>query len=255
MLSIDIILSIIASLFAGAIDSIVGGGGLILVPSLFALFPAAQPATLFGTNKIASVSGTAIAAFQYSRRININWYALIPGAILAWLGSTIGAWTVTHIDGTSFRKALPFILLGIFAYTLKKKDFGTIESSQINSRREKIFIGLIASCIGFYDGFFGPGTGSFFIFLLVKFLGYDFLRASATSKILNTATNLSAIILFASKGHVWWTLGMIMAVSNIVGSLIGSRIAIKYGANFVRKFFIFMVGALIISNTYKIYFS
>ena len=104
--------------------------------------------------------------------------------------------------------------------------------------------------IGWYDGFFGPGTGSFFIFLFVRLLGYDFLNASASAKLLNVATNLAAIALFAMKGHVWWKIGLVMAVANVAGSLIGTRLALKHGAGFVRGVFIVVVGALILKTGY-----
>ena len=107
---------------------------------------------------------------------------------------------------------------------------------------------LIGAVIGWYDGFFGPGTGSFFIFLFVRFLGYDFLNASASAKLLNVATNIAAITLFALKGHVWWHLGLMMAIANMAGSLIGSHLALKHGTGFVRWVFVVVVSLLIIKT-------
>ena len=116
--------------------------------------------------------------------------------------------------------------------------------------RETALACAIGAVIGWYDGFFGPGTGSFFIFLFVRLLGYDFLNASASAKLLNVATNLAAIALFAMKGHVWWQIGLVMAVANVAGSLIGTRLALKHGAGFVRGVFIVVVGALILKTGY-----
>ena len=111
-------------------------------------------------------------------------------------------------------------------------------------------ITLIGATIGFYDGFFGPGTGSFFVFLLVRVLGYDFLNASASAKLLNLATNFSALCLFASKGHIWWHFVAPLAISNVIGSLLGTYLALKHGAGFVRGIFIVVVSALILKTGY-----
>lgn len=244
----ELILAFLASLSAGTIDSIAGGGGLILVPALFALFPNTAPATLFGTNKLAAVSGTAMAAWRYCRHISLDWRVMLPAALLSWGGSATGAWVITHVNGNDFRKALPFILIAVFIYTLTQKHFGLTRSKYLPLSKEISYAGFIALAVGFYDGFFGPGTGSFFVFLFVRFLGYDFLMGSAAAKILNTTSNLSAIFLFAWHQDVWWGLGALMAVANMSGSFIGTRLAVKHGAGFVRKFFILVVGALILSN-------
>ena len=244
----ETILILLASGFAGMVDAIVGGGGLILVPALFATFPAAPPATLLGTNKCASVWGTAFATLKYSRRVDMRWRALLPAAVCALAGSFIGAWTVTQIDPAFLRKALPFILLAVLLYTLAKKDLGRAHQPHQNKNRERLIACVIGALIGWYDGFFGPGTGSFFIFLLVRFLGYDFLHASASAKLLNVATNIAAIVLFAMKGHIWWQIGLMMAAANVAGSLIGSHLALKHGAGFVRWAFVIVVSALIIKT-------
>ena len=246
----ELVLISLASLLAGGIDSIVGGGGLILVPALFAVYPTTAPATLFGTNKSASVWGTSIATVQYSRRVQMRWAVLGPAAGAALVGSFIGAWVVTLIDPTFLRRLLPFILLAVLLYTLAKKDLGRTHAPRHAQGRETLLACAIGAVIGWYDGFFGPGTGSFFIFLFVRLLGYDFLNASASAKLLNVATNLAAIALFAMKGHVWWKIGLVMAVANVAGSLIGTRLALKHGAGFVRGVFIVVVGALILKTGY-----
>lgn len=240
----------LASLLAGLVDSIVGGGGLILVPALFATYPTAAPATLFGTNKSASVWGTSIATLQYSRRVQMRWPVMLPAALAALVGSFFGAWVVTLIDPGFLRKLLPFILLAVLLYTLGKKELGRTHAPHLDARRETLLACAIGLVIGWYDGFFGPGTGSFFIFLFVRLLGYDFLNASASAKLLNVATNIAAIALFATKGHVWWHIGLVMAVANVAGSLIGTRLALKHGAGFVRGVFILVVSALILKTGY-----
>ena len=246
----ELVIVSLASLLAGLVDSIVGGGGLILVPALFAVYPGAAPATLFGTNKSASVWGTSIATLQYSRRVQLRWPVLLPAAGAALLGGFVGAWHVTLVNPAFLRKLLPFILLAVLLYTLAKKDLGSTHVPRHDRRRETLLACAIGLIIGWYDGFFGPGTGSFFIFLFVRLLGYDFLNASASAKLLNVATNLAALALFAAKGHIWWHIGLVMAVANVAGSLIGTRLALKHGAGFVRGVFIVVVGALILKTGY-----
>jgi len=239
-----------ASLLAGFVDSIVGGGGLILVPALFAVFPGAAPATLLGTNKSASVWGTAAATAQFGRRVSMRWQALLPAAGLAFAGSLAGAWAVTLVSGVFLRQLLPFILLALLLYTLARKDLGRHHTPHLSQRAEVWATCAIGFMLGVYDGFFGPGTGSFFVFLFVRWLGYDFLHASASAKLLNTMTNLGALLLFGLKGHVWWHYGLAMALANVAGSLIGVRVALRYGTGFVRRVFILVVGALILKTAY-----
>jgi uncharacterized membrane protein YfcA len=246
----ELLIVSLASLLAGLVDAIVGGGGLILLPVLFATFPGAAPATLFGTNKSASIWGTAIATVQYSRKVVLPWRSLLPAAGAGLLGSLVGAWAVTQVDPSLFRKALPFMLALLLIYTLARKDMGQSHAPRFAGKQEAWIAAGIGLVIGFYDGFFGPGTGSFLVFAYVRLLGYDFLNASASAKLINVATNFSALVLFALQGHVWWHLALAMAVSNIVGSLIGTRLALKHGSGFVRQVFILVVLALICKTAY-----
>lgn len=240
----------LASLLAGFIDSIVGGGGLVLVPALFAVFPTAHPATLFGTNKGASIWGTGIATLQYSRKVNMPWHALVPAAVAGFAASLGGAWLVTVVSPEFLRKVLPAVLLMVLLYTLAKKELGRHHTPRFTGATEIAIACAIGAVVGFYDGFFGPGTGSFFVFFFVRLLGYDFLHASASAKLINTATNLSALILFTLKGHVWWHFAVVMAVANVVGSIGGTHLAMKYGTGFVRTVFIGVVTALILKTGY-----
>ena len=246
----ELVFVCLASLLAGLIDSIVGGGGLVLVPALFAAFPGAAPATLLGTNKSASVWGTSMAAVQYGRRVRLQWAVVLPAALAAFAGAFAGAWAVTLVDPGFLRRLLPAVLLGVLAYTLARKDLGQVHAPRHGPGQSTAIACAIGALVGGYDGFFGPGAGSFFIFLLVRLLGYDFLNASACAKLLNVSTNLAALILFGSKGHVWWQLGLAMAAANVVGSLIGARLALRHGAGFVRGAFILVVSALILKTGY-----
>jgi uncharacterized protein len=243
----------VASGLAGFVDSIVGGGGLILVPALFATFPGAHPATLFGVNKSASIWGTAAATWQYARRVEMRWQALLPAALLAFAGSMAGAWTVTVISPEFLRRVLPGVLLLVLIYTLARKELGRHHAPRFHGARETAAACLLGATIGFYDGFFGPGTGSFFVFLFVRWLGYDFLNASASAKLLNTTSNLAALLLFAWKGHVWWHYAVAMALANVAGSVLGTRLALRHGAGFVRGVFLLVVSALILKTGWDAY--
>jgi len=244
----DLLIVSLASLFAGFVDSIVGGGGLILVPALFAVFPTTHPATLFGVNKSASVWGTTAAAVQFARRVEMPWHALLPAAALAFGGSMAGAWAVTVISPDFLRRALPLVLLVVLLYTLARKDLGRTHAPRFDRRGERAAAAVLGLVIGFYDGFFGPGTGSFLVFLFVRWLGYDFLHASASAKLLNVSSNAAALMLFAWKGHVWWHYAVVLAVANVIGSLLGTRLALKHGSGFVRGAFILVVSALIVKT-------
>jgi uncharacterized membrane protein YfcA len=250
MPAMELIFVTCASLLAGFVDSIVGGGGLVLVPALFAAFPTTHPATLLGINKGASVCGTAVATFQYARRVDMRWAVLLPAALVGFGGSMGGAWLVTEISPDFLRKLLPVVLFAVLAYTLAKKELGRHHTPRFAGRAETLAACGIGLVVGFYDGFFGPGTGSFLVFLFVRWLGYDFLNASASAKLLNAATNFAALLLFAYKGHVWWHFVLSLAIANVVGSLLGTHMALKHGAGFVRGVFIFVVSALILKTSY-----
>lgn len=235
----------IAAFFAGLVDAVVGGGGLIQIPTLFAAFPAAMPATLFGTNKLASIVGTASAAVQYGRRVAIPWRVALPGALAALVGSWFGARAVAYLS-PEILKPLVFVLLVLVAvYTFVRKDFGVGEDRGQQRPRAVAMVVAIGGVVGFYDGFFGPGTGSFLIFLLIKFLQMDFLRASVTAKILNVATNLAAIAFFAFNVDLLWRVAAVMASCNLAGAVVGSRLALRHGVTFVRKMFLVVVCILI----------
>lgn len=249
----DLIGISLAAFAAGLMDAIVGGGGLILLPALFAAFPAIAPPTLLGTNKCAAIWGTLFSGLRFARRVPLRWAALLPGIIMALGGALIGAWAATWLEAGLMRKALPVLLTVVLIYTLSHKQLGARHAPIEHPVRERLLTGAIGLGIGFYDGLFGPGTGSFFIFLLVRLLGYDFLHAAASAKLLNVATNFAALALFALQGHVMWKIGLVMAVANILGSLIGTSLALKHGARFVRLVFILVVTALIIKTAWDVY--
>lgn len=230
---------------AGFVDAVVGGGGLIQVPAMFVLLPNAAPALLLGTNKFAAVWGTASATWQYARRVPIDWRWVIPASASAALCSFLGARAVTLIDNASLKPLLLVLMVAVLVYTLWRKDFGALHVPRLTPailRRLGIVVGAV---IGFYDGFFGPGTGSFLIFAFVGLFGFSFLFASASAKVINTVTNITALVWFVSQGSVLYSVAIPMAVSNVAGSLAGSRLAMAKGSRFIRILFIIVVAALI----------
>jgi uncharacterized membrane protein YfcA len=246
----ELLIVTFTSALAGFVDAVVGGGGLILLPSLFAAYPSAAPATLLGSNKSASVWGTLFATYQYSQRVHLNWSVLLPAAVATMLSAFAGSWTVTQMSPNFLRQLLPFVLLAVLAYTLIRKDMGQHHAPRFDAHHETWAACAVGVSIGFYDGFFGPGTGSFFVFLLVRWLGYDFLNASAAAKLLNLSSNIASVLLFSLKGHIWWHMALPLAMANVAGSLLGTRLALQHGASFVRGMFIVVVSALICKTSY-----
>ncbi|MDY7577246.1 TSUP family transporter [Herbaspirillum sp. RTI4] len=251
---LDYFILCIAAFVAGLIDAVVGGGGLVLVPTLFSVFPNTAPATLLGTNKVASIMGTTASAVNYARTVRIRWSTAAPAAIAALLLSFLGAFTVTHIPTGLIRQSLPFVLVAVGAYTFMKKDFGQHHVPLLSGSKEKWMAVLVGAWAGFYDGVFGPGTGSFLVFAFVRLFGFDFLRASAVSKVVNIATNLAALTWLGYTGHVIWQLGILMAAFNIAGSLFGTKLAIRHGSGFVRRLFLVVISALVLKTGYDAFF-
>lgn len=240
----------LAAFFAGYVDSVVGGGGLIQIPALFHAFPNAAPAVLFATNKLASIVGTTSAAVQYSRRVRVPWRLVLPGIVAALIGSVSGAKALTMAPADFLRPLVLVLLIFVAIYTFIRKDFGGGSRTTAFTRRDVAIVVAIGAAVGFYDGFFGPGTGSFFIFLLIRFVRVDFLNASVMAKLLNVSTNISAISFFVFNVEMLWMVGAVMAVCNLTGALLGSSMALKHGVGFVRKMFLGVVSLLILKLAY-----
>lgn len=243
-----------ATFVAGFIDSIVGGGGLINVPALFSVFPHSAPANLFATNKLAGVAGTGSSAIRYARSIKVEWSAALPAAIAAFLFAFLGSWSIAHVPNDWLRKLLPFLLSAVALYTFQQKQLGVQHQPRFSGAHEKAYAALGGAVIGFYDGFFGPGTGSFLVFMFVRGFGFNFLSASAAAKIVNVACNMASLSYFIPAGYVWWQIGLAMALLNILGSQLGSHLALKFGSHFVRRFFLCVVLVLIGKTFYDAFF-
>jgi uncharacterized membrane protein YfcA len=248
-----IISLIVLSFAAGFVDSVIGGGGLIQLPALLINFPNSPLPVLFGTTKIASLAGTSMAAFQYSRRIKFNYKLLLVIAACAGAASFAGARVVSHINVNALKPVILIILILIAVYTFLKKDLGSVKTKHISFRQQLIWGSLMGLVVGFYDGFFGPGTGSFFVLGFVMLLGFEFVEASAYSKVINCMTNIAALVVFISHGKYLLELAILMGLCNIAGNLIGSRLALKKGNSFVRVFFLIIVMLMILRYAYDIY--
>ena len=198
----DALLLCLFALLAGGLDAIVGGGGLVQLPALLVVLPQAPVVALLGTNKLASVVGTASAAVTYNRRIAVDRRTAAVMAAAAFVGSGAGALLATSVDGDVLKPVVLVALVVVLAYTLRTPSLGEVERLRLSPRAQRAVAVLGGAGIGFYDGLVGPGTGSFLVFLLVGAVGLSFLHASATSKVVNTATNLAALLLIAAGGHV-----------------------------------------------------
>ena len=240
----DWYLLIPAAFFAGMVDAVVGGGGLIQIPALLAQFPQTAIPTLFGTNKLSSIAGTGAALWRYARSVRIPWAVVLPATGAALLGAWGGAALVAWIPREAMRPLVIVLMIAVAVYTFRRKDLGQQSSRSLNpADRWKGM--LFGGGIGLYDGFFGPGTGSFLVFGFVRLFGMDFVQGSASAKVINFATNLSAIGFFASHGPLLWEIGIVMAACNLAGSIIGTQLALKHGAGFIRKAFLLVVLLLI----------
>lgn len=231
----------LAAATAGFFDAIAGGGGLIQLPALLLGLQDKPVVNVLGTNKFAAIFGTANAANKYRKGVKIDKKILFAMMVPAFFGSMAGAQLASNVPTEKMRVAVLIALIVIFIYTALNPKLGHEERPKLN-----YWIASSAGlAIGFYDGIFGPGTGTFLMAVLVGALGYAFLTASAIAKFTNVATNMAALIIFAKHGAILWGIGIALAISNIIGSTLGARMAIKGGSPLVRKVFLLMTGLLI----------
>ena len=243
-MTIDWLILIPAAFFAGMVDAAVGGGGLIQIPALLSTFPQTAIPTLFGTNKLSSIAGTGAALWRYARAVRIPWRLVLPATAAALVGAWLGAALVAWMPRQAMQPLVVVMMLAVAIYTFVRKNLGHEQTHE--PRPGDVWRGaLFGLVIGLYDGFFGPGTGSFLIFGFVRVFGMDFVRASASAKVINLATNFSAIAFFASHGPLLWGIGLTMAACNLAGAWLGTHLALKHGAGFIRQAFLGVVVVLI----------
>jgi uncharacterized membrane protein YfcA len=236
---------ILAAFSAGLVDAIAGGGGLIQLPALLIGLPQASTVEVLGTNKVASVFGTTASALTYRRSVKTDARFLVTMALPALFGSVLGALSASLIPTQSMRPIVFVLLVSVAIYTWRKPDLGSIEVLRYQKNKRFLISAIAGLVIGFYDGIFGPGTGSFLMLILI-YLGFAFLSASAIAKVVNVSTNLGAILVFGLHGAILWQVGLVLAMANVVGGLLGARLALRGGSTLIRKVFLFVTVALII---------
>jgi uncharacterized membrane protein YfcA len=238
-----IVLLILAALAAGWVDAVTGGGGMLQLPALLIALPQQAPVQALGTNKLSSIFGTSAAAATYVRNVRLDLRTAVPMAVSAFAGAAIGAALASSVPGEAFRPVIIGLLIFMWIWIFINPSVGRTEAPPGRHRLIAIVAGFV---IGGYDGIFGPGTGSFLLIVLVSLLGYSFLQASATAKIVNLGTNGAALIIFGITGSVLWLLGIVMAAANVLGAVIGARMAVRRGSGFVRVVFLVVVALLIV---------
>lgn len=242
-----------AALLAGFVDAIVGGGGLIQTPATLITLPQHPVATLLGTTKIPSFTGTSMAAWQYARRVQLQVKLLLLMCSLAFVFALLGSLTVTVISNRFMKPVIFGVLIAVAVYTYTRKQFGVQSGKRLHYRTEFMRGTLFAALIGFYDGFIGPGAGSFLVLFFISLLHFDFLHASAHAKFVNLATNMGSIVFFGFTGHILWQYALPMALANLAGATLGTRMALLKGNQFIRWFFLAVITATIIRFGYDIF--
>jgi uncharacterized membrane protein YfcA len=249
-----IILLCLAAFFAGFIDAVVGGGGLIQTPMGLILLPNLPVSTVVGSLKIPAFSGTSFAAYQYLKKVDMNWKLLSIMMVLAFPSAFLGSTLLTYVSNDFMKPILLVVLSFLVIYTYAKKNFGQQIEKNISSQRQIINAISISFVVGLYDGFIGPGTGSFLVVAFIAIMGFDFLHASANAKMVNLATNFGSICLFLIKGKIIWAIAIPMAFSNALGGFLGAKLAINKGNNFIRIFFLVVVIGTLIRFGYDVFF-
>lgn len=229
------------ALFAGFIDSIVGGGGLITLPALIAC---GIPAHLsLATNKLQSVFGSFTAALTYFRSTTLPFLAW--GVFFTALGAGIGTYSVLFVKDEHLKLIILIFLSLTFLYTALHANLGQ-EESEPKMKNIKFFHLIFGLLLGFYDGFLGPGTGSFWIFACVMLLGFNMKKASINTKILNFTSNIVALIVFLWQYEVLWLVGLLMGVGQVLGAFLGSKLVLKSNGKFIKTLFLIVVGLTIL---------
>ncbi len=234
-----------AALLAGWVDAVVGGGGLVQLPALL-LVPGITPVQALATNKLAGIMGTSVSAATYYRRVQPGLRTATPMALAALAGGAAGAGLATSLPGEVIEPVVLVALVGVLAWTVARPTVGRTTALRWQGARHVVVACLLGFGIGAYDGVVGPGTGTFLVIGLVGLLGHSFLEGTAQAKIINTVTNLGALVVFAVEGAPLWVLGVLMGAVNVVGAYVGARMAIARGSGFVRVVFLVVVSALVV---------
>lgn len=235
----------VAALLAGLMDAIIGGGGLLQLPALL-LAPGMVPVEALAVNKLSSIFGATTSTVTYYRRVKPDLKPIIVVAIIALIASMVGAFTASILPVEIFRPIIVVVLIAVLIVVITKPELGKVKQDGKPLAKQMTVAGVIGVGMGFYDGVLGPGTGTLLIIAMVIFLRQSFLHASAGAKFVNFATNLGALLIFIPFGHVYFGLGILMGLANMIGAYTGARLAIAKGSGFIRVVFLVMVGVLIL---------
>lgn len=250
----EIILLCLVAFVAGFVDAIVGGGGLLQTPAGLVLLPQYPVATVIGTLKIPAFFGTSSAAVQYARRVKLDYRLLLGMCLMAGVAAYAGSALLNAVSNSFMKPFLLIVLIVVAVYTYANKNFGVHNEKGHSRKQQWRYVILISTVIGFYDGFIGPGAGSFLVLAFVGLMGFDFIRASANAKFVNMSTNLGSIIFFVLKGKIIYSVALPMAACNAAGAVVGARLAILRGNKFIRIFFLAVVCITITRFAYDIFF-
>lgn len=231
----------LAGFAAGLLDSIVGGGGLILTPAMLNLHPGLSILQTIATQRTSSIAGTSVAAWNYFRHVVVERRIILPACVAALCASAIGVQFAKRIEPDTLKLVVLVICVLLAVYTVFRRDLGTREERRFAPRHEAWAAAGIGAACGFYNGLIGPGTGTLLVFAFVSVIGLDFLKSSAVSKVSNTAADLSSWTVLALGGYVQWLLAIPLVIGNMAGSYIGSHMAIRRGDRFLRAVFLAVV--------------
>lgn len=252
-MTVELILLCLAAFLAGFTDAISGGGGLIQTPAALILLSQYPVVTVIGSLKLPASSGTFIAAIQYARKIKLNVLLVLVLIVIAFSAAFAGSKLLSMVSNDFIKPFLLIVLIGVAVYTYSNRKFGVHAEKDHSMSQQWLRAILISLVLGFYDGFIGPGAGSFMMLAFITMLGFDFLTASAHTKMVNLASNLGSLVFFIISGKILWAIAIPMAVCNALGGLLGARLAILKGNAFIRIFFLAVVVIVIIRFAWDVF--
>lgn len=233
------------SFITGAINAAIGGGGLIGIPAFYNVLTTFSPAQIMGVDKLSSVMGHGMSIRQYARNMNLPWRLMLPTVITAFAGSYMGVRMLNLMPTQWMRPVIIVVLAVMLVYTWFKPQLGHVDTSRTPTRADLAKGAALGLALGFYDGFIGPGTGSFLLFLFVHFFHFDFLRATACAKVVNFGTNAATLVFLIPAGMVDYSLAVPLGVAAIGGSVVGARLAMKGGNQWIRRLFLILAVGLL----------
>lgn len=239
---------------AGGMDAVVGAGGLVQIPALLILLPQSTMADVLGTHKFVSTVGTSLAVHYYARRVPIHWPTTLSAIVPAFVGAFLGARIVSVLPTEPLRPVIVGLLIAVTLFTFLNKDFGAVAAPKLSATRQRWWGMGLGAVLGFYDGCFGLGAGSLLLFAFIGLFGGDFLVAAVSARIVNLATNASALLAFASTHHILYLIALPLSVCNVLGALTGAKFATAKGSPFIRGLFLIVVTTLIIKLAYDLWY-